>query len=44
MPMSPNFTADVLVATGNILEGFGGKVDTLLTPLAVQIFIKLRCL
>jgi cell division protein FtsQ len=38
MPMSPNFTADVLVATGNILEGFGGKVDTLLTPLAVDLY------
>lgn len=38
MPMSPNFTADVLVATGHILEGFGGKVDTLLTPLAVDLY------
>ncbi len=38
MPMSPNFTADVLVATGSILEGFGGKVDTLLTPLAVDLY------
>ncbi len=38
MPMSPNFTADVLVATGNILEGFGGKVDTLLTPLADNLY------
>lgn len=38
MPMSPNFTADVLVATGNILEGFGGKVDTLLTPLAADLY------
>ena len=38
MPMSPNFTADVLVATGNILEGFGGKVDTLFTPLAADLY------
>lgn len=38
MPMSSNFTADVLVATGSILEGFGGKVDTLLTPLAQDLY------
>ncbi len=38
MPMSPNFTAKVLVATGSILEGFGGKVDTLFTPLAVDLY------
>lgn len=38
MPMSPNFTANVLVATGNILEGFGGKVDTLLTPMADGLY------
>jgi cell division protein FtsQ len=38
MPMSPNFTANVLVATGNILEGFGGKVDTLMTPLAADLY------
>lgn len=38
MPMSPNFTANVLVATGNILEGFGGKVDTLFTPLAADLY------
>lgn len=38
MPMSPNFTANVLVASGNILEGFGGKVDTLLTPLAADLY------
>ncbi len=38
MPMSPNFTAKVLVATGNILEGFGGKVDTLFTPLAIDLY------
>lgn len=38
MPMSPNFTANVLVATGNILEGFGGRVDTLFTPLASDLY------
>jgi cell division protein FtsQ len=38
MPMSPNFTADVVVATGNILEGFSGKVDTLLTPLGADLY------
>jgi len=38
MPMSPNFTADVLVATGHILEGFGGKIDTLLTPMADDLY------
>ncbi|MES2446415.1 MAG: cell division protein FtsQ [Bacteroidota bacterium] len=38
MPMSPNFTANVLVATGNILEGFSGRVDTLLTPLAKDLY------
>ncbi|TKC08213.1 cell division protein FtsQ [Pedobacter polaris] len=38
MPMSPNFTANVLVATGNILEGFSGRIDTLLTPLARDLY------
>lgn len=38
MPMSPNFTANVLVATGNILEGFGGRIDTLMTPLATDLY------
>lgn len=38
MPMSPNFTANVLVATGDILEGFGGKVDTLMTPLVADLY------
>lgn len=38
MPMSTNFTANVLVATGNILEGFGGRVDTLMTPLAADLY------
>ena len=38
MPMSPNFTANVLVATGNILESFGGRIDTLITPLAKDLY------
>lgn len=38
MPMSPNFTANVLVATGDILEGFGGRVDTLITPLLDDLY------
>lgn len=38
MPMSPNFTANVLVATGNILEGFSGRVDTLLTRLGKDLY------
>ena len=38
MPMSPNFTANVLVATGDIYEGFGGRVDTLLTPLVADLY------
>ncbi len=38
MPMSPNFTANVLVATGNIFEGFGGRVDTLITPLVADLY------
>lgn len=38
MPMSPNFTANVLVATGEIFEGFGGKVDTLITPLLSDLY------
>jgi len=38
MPVSANFTADVLVATGNIMEGFGGRVDTLRTPLLVDLY------
>ncbi len=38
MPISANFTANVLVATGNILEHFGGKIDTLLTPLASDLY------
>ena len=38
MPISPNFTADVLVATGYILEGFNGRVDTLMTVLAKDLY------
>lgn len=38
MPVSANFTANVLVATGNILEGFGGRVDSLRTPLAADLY------
>jgi len=38
MPMSPNFTANVLVATGDIFEGFSGRIDTLVTPLVVDLY------
>ncbi len=38
MPVSPNFTANVLVATGNILEGFNGRVDTLMTATAKDLY------
>ena len=38
MPVSPNFTANVLVATGNILEGFNGRVDTLMTSAAKDLY------
>lgn len=38
MPISPNFTANVLVATGNILEGFNGRVDTLMTATAKDLY------
>ncbi len=38
MPVSPNFTADVLVANGHILEHFGGKVDTLITKMAADLY------
>ena len=38
MPVSPNFTANVLVATGNILEGFNGRVDTLMTNVAKDLY------
>ncbi|MEJ5992799.1 cell division protein FtsQ [Pedobacter sp. Du54] len=38
MPMSPNFTANVLVATGNIFEGFSGRIDTLISPLVADLY------
>jgi len=38
MPVSPNFTADVVVANGHIMEHFGGKVDTLLTKMASDLY------
>jgi len=38
MPISANFTANVLVATGNILEVFGSRIDTLHTKLAHDLF------
>ena len=38
MPMSPNFTANVLVATGDIFEGFGGRIDTLISPLVADLY------
>lgn len=38
MPVSQNFTANVLVANGKILERFSGRVDTLLTKLAVDLY------
>lgn len=38
IPVSSNFTANVLVATGNILERFYGKIDTLFTPLAKNLY------
>ena len=38
MPVSPNFTANVLAANGNILEHFSGKVDTLITQMAKDLY------
>ncbi len=38
MPISPNFTANVLVATGNISEVFGRQIDTLHTQLARDLY------
>ncbi|KLT66593.1 cell division protein FtsQ/DivIB [Pedobacter sp. BMA] len=38
MPISSNFTANVLVATGNITEVFGSRVDTLHTKLAHDLY------
>ncbi len=38
LPLSNNFTANVLAANGYIDEPFAGKVDTLRTPLAKDVF------
>lgn len=38
MPVSSNFTANVLVANGNITEFFNGKLDTLRNPLANDLY------
>lgn len=38
MPMSANFTADVLVATGSITEGFAGRIDTLRSALGRDLY------
>lgn len=38
MPVSPNFTANVLAANGNIMEHFSGKVDTLITRMAKDLY------
>ncbi|MBB6269588.1 cell division protein FtsQ [Pedobacter cryoconitis] len=38
MPVSPNFTANVVVANGHILEHFSGKVDTLITKMASDLY------
>ncbi len=38
MPISMNFTADVMVATGDIMEGFGGILDTLRTDLVKDLY------
>ncbi|MCX2575580.1 cell division protein FtsQ/DivIB [Pedobacter sandarakinus] len=38
MPISANFTANVLVATGHINEVFGSRVDTLRTKLAHDLY------
>lgn len=38
LPLSSNFTANVLAANGYIDEPFAGRVDTLKTPLAKDIF------
>ncbi|MBE5318230.1 cell division protein FtsQ [Pedobacter sp. MR2016-19] len=38
MPISSNFTANVLVATGHITEVFGSRVDSLHTQLARDLY------
>jgi len=44
MPVSPNFTANVVVANGHILEHFGGRVDTLITKMASDLYKTARFL
>lgn len=39
VPLSDHFTASVLVANGKITEGFSGKIDTLRTKIAKDIFL-----
>lgn len=39
IPSSDNFTADVLVASGNIPENFNGSVDTLKSKLIKDLFL-----
>ena len=39
IPTSENFTARVLVASGLILEGFAGKVDSLSTDMARDLYL-----
>lgn len=38
MPISPNFTADVLVATGNILEPFSGKNEKISSIMLLDLY------
>jgi len=38
MPVSPNFTANVVVANGHILERYSGRVDTLLTRMGSDLY------
>lgn len=38
MPISSNFTANVLVANGNIKEHYSGKLDTLNTKLGMDLY------
>jgi cell division protein FtsQ len=44
MPVSPNFTANVVVANGNIMEHFTGRVDTLITKMAADLYKTARFL
>ena len=38
MPVSSNFTANVLVANGNIREPFSGRLDTLITKIGRDLY------